>query len=355
MRLPFLSLSALFVAASAICASVPAVAQTPESPSALSALQLGGRPGLATELDSLCSVLDPLTTPDDLLCHRSGPATGRLHSMQELRLNAAAAVVIDQREWQPLFAKEASAVRPIASITKLMTAMVVLDAGSPLEEVIRVERPDVDRLKGSSSRLRVGIRLNRKQLLQLALMSSENRAAAALARAYPGGTRAFVAAMNRKARALGMHDTRFVDPTGLNPENVSTAFDLATMANAAFEYPSIRAATTAREQQIALSRGRRVRMLTFHNSNTLVSSDDWHIGLSKTGYIREAGRCLVMQSVIGSKPVIIVLLDSIRKVTRAADANYIRVWLSEERPSPMPAPAAIPPSVRSADGIAEPQ
>jgi D-alanyl-D-alanine endopeptidase (penicillin-binding protein 7) len=356
MRSPFLSLISLSIAASALCATVAASAQNSESPIALSALQLGGGiPGLATEIDSLCSLLDPLTAPGDLLCHKSAPAAGRFDRMQELRVNAAAAVVIDQREWQPLYMKEAAAVRPIASITKLMTAMVVLDSGSPLEELIRVERPDVDRLKGSSSRLRVGIRLNRKQLLQLALMSSENRAAAALARAYPGGTPAFVAAMNRKARALGMNRTRFVDPTGLNPGNVSTAFDLATMANAAFAYPAIRAATTAREQQIALSRGRRVRMLTFHNSNILISSDDWHIGLSKTGYIREAGRCLVMQSVIGSKPVIIVLLDSVRKVTRAADANYIRVWLSEERSSPTSAPAAIAPSVRSADRSVEPQ
>jgi len=179
-------------------------------------------------------------------------------------------------------------------------------------------------LKRSSSRLRIGTRLKLAQMLYLALMASENRAAAALARAYPGGSSAFVAAMNRKARALGMYDTHFVDPTGPNLANISTAFYLATMANAAFQYPAIREATTAREHQIGFSRGRGLRMLTFHNSNRLVSSEDWHIGLSKTGYIREAGRCLVMQSVIGNKPVIIILLDSMRKATREADANYIK-------------------------------
>lgn len=245
-----------------------------------------------------------------------------------LSLSATTALVIDQRQWQPLYAKAPTTIRPIASITKLMTAMIVLDAKLPLHEPIQIQRLDVDRLKGSSSRLRVGMRLTRTELLRLTLMASENRAAAALARTYPGGHRAFVAAMNRRARELSMHDSHFVDPTGLSPANVATAFDLATMVNAAYQYPLIREATTAREQRLALSRGRRMRMLTFHNSNRLVSSEDWDIGLSKTGYIREAGRCLVMQSMIGSKPVIIVLLDSMKKATRVADANYIRNWLS---------------------------
>jgi serine-type D-Ala-D-Ala endopeptidase (penicillin-binding protein 7) len=245
-----------------------------------------------------------------------------------LSLSATTALVIDQRQWQSLYAKAPTTIRPIASITKLMTAMIVLDAKLPLHEPIQIQRLDVDRLKGSSSRLRVGMRLTRAELLRLTLMASENRAAAALARTYPGGQRAFVAAMNRRARELSMHDSHFVDPTGLSPANVATAFDLATMVNAAYQYPLIREATTAREQRLALSRGRRMRMLTFHNSNRLVSSEDWDIGLSKTGYIREAGRCLVMQSIIGSKPVIIVLLDSMKKATRVADANYIRNWLS---------------------------
>jgi len=243
-------------------------------------------------------------------------------------LNAATALVIQQREWRSLYSKEAETIRPIASITKLMTAMVVIDAGSSLDEVIQIDKRDVDVLKGSSSRLRIGIRLRRKQLLDLALMASENRAAAALARGYPGGHSPFVAAMNQKARALGMSQTHFVDPTGLNPANVSTAHDLAIMADAACQYPAIREATTAREHWITVSRGPHMRMLAFHNSNQLVSREDWQIGLSKTGYIREAGRCLVMQTVIGDKPVIIVLLDSMRKATRLADASYIKQWLS---------------------------
>jgi D-alanyl-D-alanine endopeptidase (penicillin-binding protein 7) len=248
---------------------------------------------------------------------------------QGLPLNASAALVIDQDQWQSLYAKQPTAVRPIASITKLMTAMVVLDAGLPSNELILIQRPDIDTLKRSSSRLSVGIRLTREELLRLALMASENRAASALAGAYPGGKHAFVTAMNRKAQQLGMRDSRFVDPTGLNPGNVSSALDLAIMVNAAYQYPAIREATTMREHIISLSGRRRLRTLTFHNSNRLLDSEEWEIGLSKTGYIREAGRCLVMQSVIGSKPVIIVLLDSMKKATRIADANYIRHWLSQ--------------------------
>jgi len=288
-----------------------------------------------------CPAESRLLQQNDSICLWM-PALDQLepHVMSALRVNAVAAVVIDQREWQPLYVKDARAIRPIASITKLMTAMVVLDAHAQLDEVIRVENRDVDTLKRSGSRLQVGTRLKRAELLRLALMASENRAAAALARNYPGGTSAFVAAMNRKARALNMRDTYFVDPTGLSPANVSTAFDIALMANAAYQYPAIRDATTTHEQQVAVPRGRRLRMLTFHNSNRLVLSEQWRIGLSKTGYIREAGRCLVMQSVIGARPVIIVLLDSMRKATRLADANYIREWLSLGEASIVPTSAS---------------
>jgi serine-type D-Ala-D-Ala endopeptidase (penicillin-binding protein 7) len=247
-----------------------------------------------------------------------------------LPLSASAAVVIDQQQWKSLYAKEPTTVRPIASITKLMTAMVVLDARLPVDDVIQIQRQDIDTFKRSSSRLNIGIRLTRAELLRLALMASENRAASALARTYPGGEKSFVAAMNRKAHELGMRDSRFVDPTGLNPGNVSSAFDVAVMVNTAYQYPAIREATTTRERRVSLLRGHRMRLLTFHNSNRLVAREEWDIGLSKTGYIREAGRCLVMQSVIGSKPVIIVLLDSMKKAARIADANYIRHWLSEE-------------------------
>jgi D-alanyl-D-alanine endopeptidase (penicillin-binding protein 7) len=252
----------------------------------------------------------------------------------ELDLVAAAAVVIDQEDGSLLYAKNTQAVMPIASITKLMTAMVVLDAGLPLDEVITITSQDVDRLKGTSSRLRPGLRLPRREMLRLALMSSENRAASALSRHYPGGNRGFIAAMNQKARSLGMHDTRFVDATGLNPHNVSTALDLARMVNGSYNYSLIRDFTTTESIQLAVHDRRRPRAMAFQNSNALVRSGTWDIGLSKTGYISEAGRCLVMQARIAAKPVIIVLLDSLGKVTRIADANRIKHWMETLDMSP---------------------
>jgi D-alanyl-D-alanine endopeptidase (penicillin-binding protein 7) len=185
----------------------------------------------------------------------------------------------------------------------------------------------VDLLKGSSSRLRIGTELTRSEMLKLMLMSSENRAAAALARSYPLGKQAFVDAMNAKARALGMDDTRFFDPTGLTPKNRSTASDLALMVNAGYQYPLIREFSTSSEHSIELSGGRYRQELAFHNTNGLVGSERWDIGLSKTGYISEAGRCLVLQATIAAKPVIIVLLDSWGELTRIADANRIKRWI----------------------------
>jgi D-alanyl-D-alanine endopeptidase (penicillin-binding protein 7) len=215
---------------------------------------------------------------------------------------------------------------PIASITKLMTAMVVLDSGLPLDELVAIEPADVDTLKGTRSRLNIGMILSRRELLKLALMASENRAAAALARSYPGGMQAFIPAMNQKAQELGMRDTRFLDATGLNPGNVSTAQDLAMMVNAGYQYALIREFTTSDSHRIALT-DRRHRVVAFRNSNGLVRSGHWEIGLSKTGYISEAGRCLVMQATIAAKPVIIVLLDSWGKLSRIADANRIKHWV----------------------------
>jgi len=247
-----------------------------------------------------------------------------------LDLHSAAALIWDQRAGQLLYAKDADHVRPIASLTKLMAAMVVLDSGSALDQVTRIQTHDIDTLKRSSSRLRVGIELPRRELLKLALMASENRAAAALARSYPGGSSAFVAAMNRKARELGMLNSNFVDPTGLHPANVSNATELAIMANAAYQYPVIRQFTTTRSELIKYSVSKPGRRgLLFRNSNRLVSHSDWDIGLSKTGYTREAGRCLVLQTSIASKPVVIVLLNAYKKKSRLADANHIREWLSE--------------------------
>jgi D-alanyl-D-alanine endopeptidase (penicillin-binding protein 7) len=243
-----------------------------------------------------------------------------------LRLRSSSAVVVDQEQGRLLYAKNPDNVMSIASITKLMTAMVVVDSGAPLDAALRIEEADVDTLKGSSSRLRVGTRLTRSEMLKLMLMSSENRAAAALARAHPQGRQAFIEAMNEKARALGMEDTRFLDPTGLNPKNRSTAYDLALMVNAGYQYPLIRNYSTSIEHSVEMP-GRLRREVEFHNTNGLVGSGRWDIGLSKTGYISEAGRCLVLQATIAAKPVIIVLLDSFGQFSRIADANRIKRWI----------------------------
>ena len=239
-------------------------------------------------------------------------------------LKSAAALVVDLDDGRMLYAKNTQSVAPIASITKLMTAMVVLDANLPLDETIYVDSADLDFVKHTNSRLGVGTGLPRRDMLRLALMSSENRAAASLGRAYPGGGEAFVAAMNRKAVELGMWNTRFVDPTGLSSENVSTAGDLVKMVRGAYQYPLIREFTTTPAHEVETVAG---RSLQFRNSNGLVKNSAWEIGLSKTGYISEAGRCLVMQATIAARPVIIVLLDSWGKNTRIGDANRIKKWM----------------------------
>lgn len=239
------------------------------------------------------------------------------------KLASSSVAVIDQATGEVLYEKNANAVSPIASITKLMTAMVALDAQPSLSEILTISEADVDTVKGTHSRLRVGTQLSREEMLRLALMSSENRAAAALSRYYPGGREAFVAAMNQKALELGLTDTRFADPTGLTPENVSSARDLAKLVDAGYQYPLIREFSTSEAYQVAV----RGRPQTFHNTNALVKSDQWSIGLSKTGYISEAGKCLVMQAWLNDKPTIIVLLDSWGKLTRIADAQRIKRWI----------------------------
>lgn len=242
-----------------------------------------------------------------------------------LRLASAKALVINQITGETLYAKNTNVPTPIASVTKLMTAMVMLDAHLPLDEVLAITDQDVDYLKGTSSRLSVGAMLTRGELLQLALMASENRAASALGRYYPGGKSAFIQAMNNKAQVLGMYSTRFVDSTGLDSNNVSTAEDLVKMVNAAYHYPEIRQVSTLPSQEVTLY-GRQ-NPLNFVNTNALVRGGNWVIGLSKTGFINEAGRCLVMQAEISGQPTIIVLLDSAGKMTRIGDANRIRKWV----------------------------
>lgn len=238
-------------------------------------------------------------------------------------LRSSAALVLDQSSGAVLYEKNSNAQVPIASITKLMTAMVVLDAKPDMQEELVIGKEDVDTFKGTTSRLRVGTRLTREDMLRLALMSSENRAAATLSRHYPGGRPEFVAAMNRKASELGLTETHFEDPTGLTPANVSSARDLTKLAAAAHAYPEIREFSTASKYDVRIGR----RMLAFHNTNRLVGNGSWEIGLSKTGYISEAGKCLVMQAWLNNKPLIIVLLDSWGKLTRIADANRIKRWV----------------------------
>lgn len=260
-----------------------------------------------------------------------GLSIGRAIGLREVddphALHSSVALVVDERSGATLLAKNAQAVLPIASITKLMTAMVVLDAELPLDEQLTIGTADIDTEKHTRSRLAPGTRLSRGELLQLALMSSENRAANALGRHYPGGLGAFVDAMNAKARSLGMGSTHFVEPTGLSSRNVSSAVDLSRMVSAALDYPLIRDYSTAGELNLAVG-GR--RPLAFRNTNRLVDDPDWRIDLQKTGYISEAGNCVVMHVDIGGRPMVVVLLDATGSRSRYGDAQRIRQWLETE-------------------------
>jgi len=224
-----------------------------------------------------------------------------------------------------IYRKDASTVRPIASITKLMTAMVIIDSGVDLEQKITVTRDDRDLVQMTGSRLDYGATLSRREMIMLAVMSSENRAAMALGRTFPGGLEHFVEQMNRKAVQLGMADSRFADPAGLHVENVSTASDLVRMVRAAYQYPLIRQASTSTRLEVRPwpSRG----PLTYGNTNRLLKNQNWHIALSKTGYLNEAGRCLVMQATIEGESVSIVLLNSFGKLTPFGDSNRLRKWM----------------------------
>jgi len=243
------------------------------------------------------------------------------------RLMSTAAVVLDANTGETLFAKNADAIHPIASITKLMTAMVVLDAKLPLDEAVQISSEDLDTLKGTKSRLPVGAHFRRDDLIRIALVASDNRAAAALGRAYPGGLPAFVDAMNAKAKLLGLYATRFVDSSGLAPGNVSSSADLARLVAEASKYDVIREYSTTPALDVTLpDSGRKV---SYVNTNALVRAGNWDIGISKTGYISESGKCLVMQAMIANTPVVIVLLESWGRLTRIGDANRIKRWLEK--------------------------
>jgi D-alanyl-D-alanine endopeptidase (penicillin-binding protein 7) len=252
-----------------------------------------------------------------------------LHATPDaLDLKSSVALVLDQDTDEVLFSKNSEAVLPIASLTKLMTALVVTEASLPLDETLTVTQEDVDTEKHSGSRLRVGTQLSRGEMLHLALMSSENRAAHALGRHYPGGLDAFVNAMNLKAQALGMADTRYVEPTGLSSRNQSSARDLATLVKTAYTHQIIRDLSTSPEHQVAIGK----RQMQFRNTNMLVRNPTWDIGLQKTGYISEAGRCLVMQAQMAGRKLIMVFLDSTGKYSRIGDAERVRKWISETTP-----------------------
>lgn len=258
-----------------------------------------------------------------------GQLAGLHNTDDALDLKSSVALVIDQDSREVLFNKNGSAVLPIASITKLMTGLLIVDAKQlSMNEVIEITQEDVDTEKHSSSRLSVGARLTRGELLHLALMSSENRAAHALGRTYPGGLPAFVSLMNARAQMLGMKDTRYVEPTGLSSANQSSAQDLATLVATAYQEPKLRELSTSPGHEVEIGR----RTVQFNNTNRLVKNPAWDIGLQKTGYISEAGQCLVMQAKVAGRKLIMVFLDSAGKLSRIGDAERVRRWI-EAAPS----------------------
>jgi serine-type D-Ala-D-Ala endopeptidase (penicillin-binding protein 7) len=263
------------------------------------------------------------------ICFAVNLHAGSIPSAPAPKLRSAAFIVQDQRTGEFLLAKQAETAMPIASITKLMTAMVILDAKLNMDATITIEESDIDILRHSHSHLPVGMRLTRREALRIALMASENRAAHALGRTYPGGVRALIHAMNEKARSLGLNETRFDDPTGLSDKNISSAQDLSRLVDMACRYPEICAFST--QQDVILQHGK--KRLRFVNTNALVRNPHWQIGLSKTGYIEEGGRCLVMQTLLAQRPVLIVLLNSTGKNTRLADANRIKQWMEKSESS----------------------
>jgi D-alanyl-D-alanine endopeptidase (penicillin-binding protein 7) len=261
-----------------------------------------------------------------------GYAAG-LHTTEDpLLLRSGAALVLDQDTHEILYSKNSEAVLPIASLSKLMTALVISEAHQPLDDVLTITSDDIDTEKNTSSRLKPGTQLTRGVMLHLALMSSENRAANALGRNYPGGLAAFIPAMNAKAKELGMLDTHYVEPTGLSSQNKSSARDLAVLVNAAHQVPLLREYSTTPSLDVELGR----RQVQFHTTDRLVANPTWDIGLQKTGFINEAGQCLVMQAQMAGRKLIMVLLDSAGKYSRIADAERIRKWVTSNHTAPAP-------------------
>jgi D-alanyl-D-alanine endopeptidase (penicillin-binding protein 7) len=258
-----------------------------------------------------------------------GQLAGLHSTSDELDLRSSVALVLDQDTNEVLFSKNDSAVLPIASLTKMMTGLIISEAKLPMDEQLTITDDDVDTEKHSSSRLRVGTTLSRAELMHLALMSSENRAAHALGRTYPGGLNAFVEAMNAKAQLLGMKDTKYVEPTGLSSRNQSSAQDLARLVGSAAQDAMVREFSTSPGTQVAVGK----RTLQFSNTNRLVKNPSWEIGVQKTGFINEAGQCLVMQAKVAGRKLIMVFLDSAGKLSRIADAERVRRWVEANQPS----------------------
>tara|TARA_B100001769_G_scaffold254166_1_gene229765 strand:+ start:2438 stop:3316 length:879 start_codon:yes stop_codon:yes gene_type:complete len=245
---------------------------------------------------------------------------------KSLKVRSLKAIVVNQNTGEVIYQKNSDAKASIASLTKLMTAMVVLDSGLDLNKKIKITKADIDRVKRTTSRLPIGSKLSRYELLKAALISSDNRAAFALSRSYPSGRKGFINAMNVKAIQLDMQKSQFSDPTGLDKRNISTANDLLKLVRAAYQYSLIRELTTSPSENIKI--GKRRNGVNFNNTNPLVRKGVWDIGLSKTGFIRESGRCLVLQTVINDEPIIIVLLNSYGKLTRFADVKRIKNWMN---------------------------
>lgn len=327
------------VVTTAVAALVAAIALTIAPPAEAAQKQVRKKVTTATKSTKAVASSQKRRTKKVARVVPERPSFGQLAGLRNtddaLDLKSSVALVMDQDTNEVLVSKNSEAVLPIASITKLMTALVVAEAHLPLNETLTVTQEDVDTEKGSRSRLRVGTQLTREEMLHLALMASENRAAHALGRHYPGGLPAFIEAMNAKAALLGMTDTHYVEPTGLSSKNQSSARDLATLVKAAHEHQIIRDLSTSPEYSVAVGK----REMQFRTTNALVRNPSWEIGLQKTGYIAEAGRCLVMQATMAGRQLIMVFLDSAGKYSRLGDAERVRRWVTEVTP---PAAAVVP-------------
>lgn len=294
-------------------------AQAPQRPAA----QAQSQPRQQQPARQVAASAPAASSAPVLVSHAERMGLRRVHD--PLNLSSSVAFVMDAETQEILVSKNDNIVLPIASLTKLMTGILIADAKLPMDEVITITNADVDRLKNSGSRLAVGTRLTRAQALHIAMMSSENRATHALARTFPGGVDHFVRLMNEKARSLGMTETRFADPTGLSPLNQSTARDIAILTAASYQRPILRDLSTSTGYELAVGG----HSLPYRNSNRLVKSDAWDIALQKTGFIREAGRCVTMKFTLEGRPMIMVLLDSANANARLNDAERLRRWVLE--------------------------